>query len=369
LQFDLRIQRSPSSASSQWIGAWLLVVAAMVFIIIAIGGLTRLTHSGLSMVDWQPITGWFPPFTDAAWEAAFRAYQQFPEYRKLNAGMTLSEFKGIFWLEYIHRLWGRLIGVVFLLPFLYFLAVGWLRGRLGWRLALLLLLGGLQGALGWYMVKSGLVDRPDVSQYRLVAHFGAGLALYGFALWTALEVLTLPVDRRPQHPKTPAAIGLASLVFVTALSGGFVAGLDAGLVYNEFPLMGGRLIPPDAFPLQPLHLNFFEDVTTVQLTHRWLAVTTVVAILLFRWRLQGGSARACRVANGFCVVALTQLGLGISTLILGVPVLLASLHQMGAVVLWSLALWMAFELRFQPGDRAERIPAQPLERAIGDALP
>ncbi len=168
---------------------WLFALAAMVFVMVVIGGLTRLTNSGLSMVEWRPVTGWLPPLSDAAWEATFRAYQATPEYRHVNAGMSVAEFKGIFWLEYIHRLWGRLIGVAFFVPFIFFLARGWLDRKLAPRLALVFVLGGLQGALGWFMVASGLVDRPDVSQYRLVAHFAAALIIYVALLWIGLGLV------------------------------------------------------------------------------------------------------------------------------------------------------------------------------------
>ena len=191
----MRQRLDGESGCERTIGLWLLVIAGMVFAMVVLGGVTRLTESGLSMVEWRPVTGWLPPLTQEAWEQAFAAYQKFPEYHKVNAGMTLAAFKGIYWLEYLHRLWGRLIGLAFALPFLLFLAKGWINRRLGWKLFGVFVLGGLQGVLGWYMVKSGLIDRPDVSQYRLVAHLGLALLIYGYLLWLAFGLLT----RHAQH--------------------------------------------------------------------------------------------------------------------------------------------------------------------------
>ena len=337
------------------LATWLLMVAAMVFGMTVLGGLTRLTHSGLSMVDWRPLTGWLPPMSTPEWQALFDAYRQFPEYQKINFGMSLSEFKGIFWLEYIHRLWGRLIGVVFAVPFVVFLIRGWITRAMLPKLIVMFVLGGLQGVLSWYMVKSGLVDRPDVSQYRLTAHLGAAFVIYGYIIWVALALL------RPQA-SDPAGASLrgsmtavTALVFVTSLSGGFVAGLDAGLYYNTFPLMHDTLVPEDLFAISPFYLSFFEDVTTVQFTHRVLAITTfaVIAVLWMR-SLRLPLTRASRLAmHAVFAAAIVQVALGIATLLLFVPVALAAAHQAGAVVLLSAALWATFELR-HPSSLARR---------------
>lgn len=334
------------------IGNWLLVLAVMVFVMIVIGGLTRLTQSGLSMVEWRPITGWLPPLTDSQWQAAFEAYQRFPEYQKINSGMSLLEFKEIFWLEYIHRVWGRLIGVAFFLPFLFFLAKGWIERRLAWPLAILFVLGGLQGALGWYMVQSGLVDRPDVSQYRLVAHLAAALALYSALLWIAFR-LRWPSLGEPQSTRrSPRILSLVIclLVFSTIVAGGFVAGINAGFIYNTFPLMNGEVIPDGLFALHPWYRNLFEDTTTVQFIHRLLALATLAAILGFRWSLSFGASTPSlrRAANWLCGGALLQVALGIATLVMVVPIPLASAHQAGAVILWSLTLWITFQLYSKP---------------------
>ena len=317
------------------VAGWLLVVCAMIFVMVVLGGVTRLTFSGLSMVEWRPVTGWLPPLTHDAWQAAFEAYRQSPEYQKINVGMGLGEFQSIFWMEYLHRLWGRVIGVAYLLPFLFFLARGWLDRRLIVRLVVGLLLGGFQGWLGWYMVKSGLVDKPDVSAYRLVAHLAAALTIYGFLFWVALGLLR-PNRGRPR----PGAVIVVILVATTILAGGFVAGLDAGFAYNTFPTMDGHWLPPGFFAMEPAWLSAFEDIGTVQFDHRVLALTTLVAVLLFWWRRRGRLS-----VDLLGAMAAVQVGLGIATLLLVVPVPLAAAHQAGAVILLTLALWATHENR------------------------
>lgn len=356
---DVNGALSEPSRRDSLIGLWLLGVAAMVFLMVVIGGLTRLTESGLSIVDWRPVTGWLPPLSEAEWLATFQAYRASPEYLLINRGMTLAEFKGIFWLEYIHRLWGRLIGVAFLVPFLVFLARGWIGRRLAPHLVLALVLGGLQGVLGWFMVKSGLIDRPEVSQYRLTAHLGAAILIYGYLLWLGWSLVL-----RRQSPLGPVAepaawrgaIALTALVVVTILAGGFVAGLNAGLVYNTFPLMDGRLVPDGLFPTTPFWLSFFEDVTTVQFTHRVLALTTLAAVLAFwlatlRWPL---SREARRAVHALAIVMLVQVSLGIATLLLAVPIALGVAHQAVGVLVFTCALLTVFQLR----PAARRAPAQ-----------
>jgi heme a synthase len=331
------------------IAFWLFSLCAMVFVMVVLGGVTRLTHSGLSMVDWKPLVGWLPPMDKLEWEAAFARYRQFPEYKELNATMTLSGFKSIFWLEYLHRLWGRIIGLAFLLPFAVFLFKGWVRGPLVWKLLVAFILGGLQGVLGWYMVKSGLVARPDVSQYRLVAHLGAALVVYGYMFWLGLELL-FPARKAPStaRPFSLAASLIAGLVFVTILSGGFVAGLGAGVAYNTFPLMDGQWIPDAIFPYEPLFRNFFEDITTVQFDHRILAEITVLVVLGFYWVARKNtllSKKGCQSTAILAVAVVLQAALGISTLVLAVPIALAAAHQALGVVVFTCALWAAYEMR------------------------
>ena len=335
---------------------WLLTVAGMVFFMVMLGGLTRLTHSGLSMVEWKVFTGWIPPFNDADWQILFDKYRQFPEFQKVNAGMDLEGFKGIFWLEFVHRVWGRLIGLAFFIPFVAFIVMRWVRPSEGlfWKFWGLFLLGGSQGLMGWFMVMSGLTERADVSQYRLTAHFGLALLIIATLLWVAMSLLhKQPYDAHHQDAGSMRrwAIGLFMLISLTALSGGFVAGLDAGFAYNTFPLMDGSLIPGGLFQHDPAWLAPFEDITTVQFDHRTLAEVTVLLVLVF-WAKSVDrhlAPRTRRAINLFGLMALVQVGLGISTLLLVVPVALASLHQMGAVVLFSLALWCVHELRAPRG--------------------
>ena len=343
---------------------WLLAVATMILVMVMLGGLTRLTHSGLSMVEWRPVTGWLPPLNDAAWEDAFRKYQQYPEYRALNYGMSLDGFRSIYWLEYVHRVWGRLIAIVFAAPCIFFLARRWIDRSTGARLVVLFVLGALQGGLGWLMVQSGLVDRPDVSHYRLTAHLGLALALFGYTVWLFFETAR-PASRNPPGLEDPgfrrSAGLLAALAFVTALSGGLVAGLDAGFVFNTFPLMDGRLVPEDLLEMRPIYLNLFENLATVQFDHRVLgSIVTLGAVLLF-WRVRVSSAPPrARVAAGFlAATAAVQAALGISTLVLAVPVALGVLHQAGATILFAAALWTFRELRAVPATAPHGSPAGP----------
>ena len=341
--------RQRHAGTDRLIAVWLLTVAAMVLVIVVLGGLTRLTHSGLSMVEWQPLTGWLPPLTEAAWQAQFAAYQRHPEFRLLNPDMTLDAFKSIFWLEYVHRLWGRLIGLVFLAPFLVFL----IRGRIGRRLAVgcavLFGLGAVQGLLGWLMVKSGLIDRPDVSPYRLAAHFIMALLLLGALIWTALGLLYPPTGGgRRLRAGPPALVLLLLLILATLTSGAFVAGTDAGYHFNTFPLMDGRLIPDDLFVLAPAWRNAFENVALVQLIHRALAVATLVAVIV--WRMTAAASalpgrRAHVAANLLVAAVLLQVALGIATLVLHMPIALAAWHQANGVLVWALALWVLFVTR------------------------
>ena len=329
------------------IAYWLLGLAGMVFVMVILGGVTRLTDSGLSIVDWRPVTGWLPPQTDADWAALFEQYKQFPEFRERNADITLGGFKSIFWIEFIHRGWGRLIGIVFLLPFVFYSMRGWIRWPLLLRLGVVFLLGAGQGALGWFMVQSGLVDRPEVSQYRLVAHLALALVIYGYLLWLAFRYFSPPGENSARAGVKLAAVAIVIWTFITMLSGGFVAGLDAGLTYNTFPLMDGRLIPDGLF-LQPVwYLNFFENVTTVQFDHRVLAELLVIFVLAFwyfaRRRLDG---KARIALHGLAVVVLLQLSLGIATLLFVVPITLAAAHQAGALLVLSFAIWILYEAGF-----------------------
>lgn len=342
-----------SAPKSRAIALWLYLCFAMVFVMVVLGGMTRLTQSGLSIVEWQPLLGALPPLSDRGWADAFAKYQQFPEYRKLNEGMSLAEFKAIFWMEWTHRLWGRLIGVVFALPFAWFVIKGRLRGGLALQCSGILALGGLQGALGWYMVQSGLVDEPDVSPYRLAAHLGLAMIVLGWMLWLALG-LDSPRSRRHETAQALwrwAAI-LAILIFLQALAGAFVAGLDAGLTFNTFPLMNGRLIPGGYFDLSPWWANAFENVAAVQFNHRLLGITILAVSVWLWWRARGGEhASEIRFAIHVVLAAtLIQVTLGVLTLLYVVPIPLAILHQAGAMVLFAAALWAAHRLSGSAGN-------------------
>lgn len=328
------------------IAYWLLTICAMVFAMVVLGGFTRLTESGLSMTDWRPVTGWLPPLSDAAWMTHFDGYRTSPEYNKVNAGMTLAEFKGIFWLEYLHRLWGRLIGVAFALPFLAFLYKRWIGRALLVRLCVLFALGGVQGGIGWWMVKSGLVDQPDVSQYRLAVHLLTAFLIFALGLWFALDLLGPPTSANVAPTKLRRLASLATvMVFITAFSGALVAGLNAGLIYNTFPLMMGDVFPPEGFGLDPWYLNFFEDIPTVQFDHRVLAIATFGVIFVTWASAQGVSEEQSKRSTVLLGAAMLQVGLGISTLLLAVPVLLGALHQAGAVILLAATIWYRHGLK------------------------
>jgi len=331
------------------IAIWLLLCAAMIFAMAVIGAITRLTESGLSIMEWAPLSGALPPLSEAEWQRLFALYQTIPEYQEINRGMELEEFKTIFWWEYIHRLWGRLIGLVFALPFLWFLVTGRIRRGLAPHLIAMLALGGLQGLLGWYMVASGFADRTDVSQYRLVAHLGLAAAIYAYVLWVALGLLMSDAGAGPRILQK-ALIAFILLLAVTIASGGFVAGLNAGLIYNTFPLMDGDLIPAGYDQLDPWLLNLFENVDAVQFNHRALAVATVVAVfILWLWaRRFPLSATQSNAMTATALMAALQLGLGIATLLLVVPVWLGALHQASAFLLLSLAVWALRSLRPMP---------------------
>ncbi|MEK6244744.1 MAG: COX15/CtaA family protein [Pseudomonadota bacterium] len=321
------------------VAAWLFICAAFTFATVVVGGITRLTHSGLSIVEWQPLVGAIPPLSHADWEALFAKYRESPQFRQVFPYMDLAGFKGIFWWEYLHRLLGRVIGLVFLIPYLYFLFKKSLSRSLAWKLAGVFVLGGLQGAMGWYMVKSGLVDDPRVSHFRLTAHLGLALLIFAIEFWLALGLL----QEKTQSIRKAFPLVVVGLVFLMALSGGLVAGLRAGHAYNTFPLMNGHLIPPEAFMLEPWWRNFFWNVATVQLVHRAIFWLLLVLIPLLWWRARRTQAKIA--AHHLLAAFLLQATLGIATLLLAVPVPLAALHQAGAVLLLAAALWTAQSLQ------------------------
>jgi cytochrome c oxidase assembly protein subunit 15 len=325
------------------IAFWLLAVAALVFAMVVVGGITRLTESGLSIVRWEPLSGAIPPLGDPAWAAEFAAYKSSPQYQLVNSGMSLADFKSIYFWEYVHRLLGRIIGLAFALPLAWF---AWKRAiprGYGWKLAFILGLGALQGAIGWWMVASGLVDRPDVSHIRLAIHLLMALAILGVVLWVALDLLRLAgaPEARPARMPT-AAIWMLSLLFLQLMFGAYVAGLDAGFAYSSWPKMGDRWFPGEAPLLEPFLRNFADNPIMVQFVHRWLAFAVAAAALFLArgaWRKGYGQAAAALVG----AVSL-QILLGISTLLSGVELWIAAAHQATAVLLLAATLLTAHRL-------------------------
>jgi cytochrome c oxidase assembly protein subunit 15 len=332
-------QRRAPAGGPNAIAAWLLACCALVFAMVVVGGVTRLTHSGLSITEWQPIVGTLPPLSTADWNEAFAKYRATPEYAQVNKGMSLDAFKSIFWWEYFHRLLGRAIGLAFLVPLVWFVARGRITQGYAPRLFAIFVLGGLQGALGWYMVQSGLVDDPRVSQLRLTAHLGLAFLILGAMFWTALSLL------RPRAPRGPGrtwiAGGLVALVLLMVLSGGLVAGIRAGFAYNTFPLMNGRIVPQEILLLEPWYRNFYNNMATVQFVHRAIALLLAVSITWSWWhthRTADPGSGTRRAATMLLAMLIVQVSLGVATLLLVVPLPLAAAHQAGAVLLFAAAL-------------------------------
>ena len=335
--------------------AWFWVIAATTLAVLIVGGVTRLTHSGLSMVEWDPIMGVIPPLTDADWQQAFDSYRQFPEYQKLRQGMTVGEFKFIFFWEYLHRLLARLIGLIFLLPFVFFLARRWMNRPLAGRSLALFALGGMQGVMGWLMVASGLVNRPSVSHYRLAAHLSLAFLIFGYAVWLARELrvsAAAPALSRDKIRTIKRGIALLGvLLALQIIWGAFVAGLKAGFFANTFPLMGGRLVPATLFDLQPALRNIVENPITVQWLHRVLGtVLALSAIVVFaRLARMAIDTRSYRFAAVFLVLVMLQYLLGVLTLILAVPVPLGVTHQAMAMLIFGMwVMWLHHTRELQP---------------------
>jgi cytochrome c oxidase assembly protein subunit 15 len=333
---------------------WLLIVAAMVFAMVLVGGATRLTESGLSIVEWKPVTGALLPLSETAWQAEFEKYQAIPQYQQINRGMSLAEFKTIFWWEWAHRFLGRLVGAVFLLPFLYFLFRGRISRGLQLRLWGIFGLGALQGAVGWWMVASGLVERTSVSQYRLAFHLTLACLIYAALVWTAQRLTPAGALEAPRRIRL-VAHGLVALVLLQIYLGALVAGLDAGLTYNTWPLMDGQFIPDRSalFLLEPLWRNAFENVLTVQFNHRMMAYGLLAVALLhaFDWARAGLDSAA--PGGGFLLLLAIggQAALGIATLVEGAPLLLALLHQGFAMIVLTVAVLHAASFSAAPVSR------------------
>lgn len=326
--------------------AWLFTCSALVFLMVIVGGVTRLTQSGLSIVEWQPVAGVLPPMNDAQWEELFTKYKATPQFKQTNHDMDVAGFKGIFWWEYIHRLLGRLIGLAFLLPFLYFLFRKKLDEDVVWKLGAIFVLGAAQGAFGWFMVQSGLVDEPRVNAGRLAVHLGIAFLIYGWMMWVAWDL-----TKRERVNNTDAlrnrSDAMLALVFLQVLAGALVAGIHGGYAYNTWPLMDGHLIPPDIALLEPWWKNLSSNIATVQFIHRGLAfLVLLLAIgLWFDVRRDLPNDRARSWSTLLVVVVALQFVLGIVTLLARVPVNLGVLHQGGAVLVFTMALGLRHSLR------------------------
>jgi cytochrome c oxidase assembly protein subunit 15 len=321
----------PKSPGRRQIALWLFGVSALVFAMVIVGGLTRLTESGLSITEWKPVMGALPPMSDAAWQDAFEKYRQIPQYTLVNKGMSLGDFKSIFWWEWSHRLLGRLIGFAFAIPFLWFLATRKIERALAPKLAIMFVLGGAQGALGWWMVKSGLSTRIDVSQYRLVAHLGLATAIYAYMIWVGLGLWSPRATPAVSGALRKSALALAPLVYAQMMLGGFVAGLKAGYIYNTWPAIDGALVPSGLFAQAPWWRNFFESALTAQFDHRMVAY--LVAIMVgWHWFAARRNADALRSASWLALAVIRQICLGIWALLWVVPVPLGAAHQAGALI-------------------------------------
>ncbi|MBX7149991.1 COX15/CtaA family protein [bacterium] len=325
---------------------WLMTGYVMVLLMVMIGGITRLTGSGLSIVEWNVIMGAVPPMNDHEWDNAFEKYQQFPQYQLINAHMTVEDFKSIFWWEYIHRLWGRLIGFVFVIPFVYFLVKKQLTSGLIKKFLFVFILGGLQGAMGWYMVQSGLVDNPYVSHLRLTVHLLLALAICTVLWWQSLELMAAGTTRR-SHVLVRWTLLFMLLTVVQIIFGGMTAGLKAGHVYNTFPKMGDEWIASGVWQMSPWWMNFFENPFMVQFLHRSAGILVTILTLVFWWkagRLSLEDRIRWRILAVIAAVAI-QFSLGVWTLLERVPVILGVLHQLGAFILFSILVWLYHGLK------------------------
>ena len=335
------------AANSRAVRLWLLVVAGLIICTLLVGGATRLTESGLSIVEWKPITGTIPPMTDASWAAEFDAYKKIPQYREMNRGMSLAQFKTIFWWEWAHRQLAKFVGVAFLLPFLWFLWRGAIKGALQRRMWIIFALGGVQGAIGWWMVKSGLVERTSVSQYRLAVHFMLALFLFSAVVWTLRRMEIRPVPILPPRLKITSWI-LLTLVFLQLYFGALVAGLHAGKVFNTWPDIDGAFVPAyeRLFFEAPWWRNFFDNTLTVQFSHRMIAYA-LIAVVIFHAidviRMRAGIA-AIRGALWLAFAMMMQAVIGILTLLHQVPIDMGIAHQATAIVVLTLVLLQAERL-------------------------
>ncbi|GJP51849.1 hypothetical protein CLOM_g10980 [Closterium sp. NIES-68] len=367
------------AAAERAVGGWLLGCAAWVWALVVLGGITRLTRSGLSMTDWK-FQGEQAPRSEEEWQEEFDKYKQSPEFRRVNSKMDVDEFKFIYWMEYGHRMWGRALGLLFLFPAAYFAARGYIKTKLATRCAVLFGLGGAQGLIGWWMVKSGLEEPanphavPRVSPYRLAAHLTSAFVIFSGIFWTALNVLypnpsaLAPAQLLAAAKLRPLVHPVAMLLGVTAFSGAFVAGNDAGRAFNTFPLMGDHWVPPEILEMTPLHRNFFENTAMVQFQHRVLAISTLAAVtgMWYSARKLPLHPRSALLLNTALGITALQVTLGISALLTYVPVSLGSAHQAGALTLFAAMLALLHSLR-RPNPSAAAASATAVRAAAAAA--
>lgn len=341
-----------NNSSHKQIAYWLLTGSILVFCMIIIGGITRLTGSGLSIVEWDLIMGIIPPFTEAEWVSAFNKYKQFPQFRMINYEMTVSEFKSIFWWEYIHRFWGRMLGLIFIIPFFYFLIKKKISKILLKKLLILFFLGALQGLIGWWMVKSGLINKPHVSAYRLTTHLILAVMVFSYSLWLALHLLNLePLKYSGLGTIKRLSIIIISTIYLQIIYGGLMAGLKAGLFYPTFPKIKGQWFPDGMWVIEPFWKNFFENITTVHFFHRTLGIL-ILFLIIFLWIMVYKNlvlSNLKLIINIIPILAVVQVALGITTLIFGMPFFTAILHQIFAMIL--LAVMILFIFRIKYSDR------------------
>lgn len=336
----LQMTTLPLTASPRALVNWLFAVAALIVLMVVVGGITRLTESGLSITEWKPISGVIPPLTDAQWQAEFANYKRIPEYQQINQGMTLAGFKAIFFWEYLHRLLGRLIGMAFALPLIWFAVRRQIPRGYGWRLVALLALGGLQGAIGWWMVQSGLSVRTDVSHIRLAVHLMTALVILAGVIWTALDLLALARSPAARPARLlPIAAGVGALLFVQLMFGALMAGLNAGLVTDQWPLMNGRFFPGATVAGRPLFDALFNDPAVVHFVHRWWAWVVVAGLIVLARKARAAGDRLASIAihSAFGV----QILLGIATVATSVNIVLAGLHQLTGALLVLATTWGA----------------------------
>lgn len=338
---------SRQASNRRWVRYWLYAVALLILALVVVGGATRLTESGLSITEWKPVHGIVPPLSLREWQEEFELYRQIPQYQQLNQGMSLDEFKTIYWWEWAHRFLARSVGFAFALPLAFF----WLSGRLEtWlkpRLIFLLALGGLQGGIGWWMVASGLVNRTDVSQYRLAVHLTMACIIFASTLWIARGLQPRPIAAPAPRGSLSVGMLLVFMALTQIYLGGLVAGLNAGLSFNTWPLMDGQIVPNNLLAISPAWRNFFENVMTVQFVHRTGAylLFSVAVVHAVAARLRMGSSHHARSATHLVGLVTLQAALGITTLLLHVPIAWALMHQAGALVVLSAAVFHARDMR------------------------